>query len=71
MSTERRINLDNGHNKLKQVAGLVEKLSYSDMIKLEQMLSQEGIETNSDRAIAEIMLKVSERILAEPERGRH
>jgi len=68
--SDRRIPAHNGHNTLKQVAGLIEKLSYLDMTKLERMLDQHGMHPTGGKSIPEILLKVSECILAEPEEGR-
>ncbi|MER9176247.1 hypothetical protein NKH72_21965 [Mesorhizobium sp. M0955] len=59
---ERRINplAEKADDKLKAIAGLIQKLSYRDMQKLSQMIAPNG----GDAELAEKLLDVAEIILA-------
>jgi hypothetical protein len=65
MNGERRIELDRVQNgALKQIAGLLQKLSYRDMQKLAQTFDAKN---GADRTTAERFLVVADEILAETE----
>lgn len=60
--TERRINplAEKADDKLKAVAGLIQKLSYRDMQKLTRLIAPNG-----DEGLAERLVDVADIILAE------
>lgn len=60
---ERRITTSPRENKLKAVAGLIQKLSYREMQKLAKLLAPSG---GADE-LAEKMLDIAEFLVSEPE----
>jgi hypothetical protein len=71
--TTRRIDptaSDKRDNKLKALAGMIQSLSFREMIKLEGILADEGVDATRCDSIPKALLSTADRLLSMPEEGR-